>query len=57
MLAKTAQTLKFFLSDAQLENKKKIPWKFKLNPSNHLGGVVVTKFGDRYTDGQGVFIG
>ena len=36
-----------FLLDAQLlENLRKIPCKFKLNPSSYLGGVVVTRFFD-----------
>ena len=36
--------------------KRKFPQKFQLNPSSRLGGVVVTRFGNRLTDGQGMFI-
>ena len=30
---------KLILSDAQLSIKRKIPWKFHLNPTSRLGGV------------------
>ena len=32
------------LADAQLDTLKKIPYKFQLNPSSRLGGVVVTGY-------------
>ena len=33
-----------FLSDAQLDTWRKISWRFQLNPSSRLGGVVRTRF-------------
>ena len=44
-----------FLSDVQLDTLRKIPWRFRLNPSSRLGGVVWTRFfkqRDGWTDGQ-----
>ena len=36
------------MSDAQLDTLRKIPCKFQLNPSSHLGGVVRTRYFDFY---------
>ena len=42
-----------FLSDAQLiDTWRKISWRFQLNPSSRLGGVVRTRFCDGLTDRQ-----
>ena len=39
------------MSDAKLDTLRKIFWKFQLNPSSRLGGVVVTELGDGQTYG------
>ena len=38
------------MSGAQLDSLRKIPWRFQLNPSSRLGGVVVTRFFSWLTD-------